>query len=87
MYLKAVTSVANELSDLSQEPQRILVEPQLALWLPFAHPCSQRDQVQANVARRVTELQSRLVTFIRGVTRHQRHAATHILVTINDQSV
>ncbi len=41
-----------------------------------------RDQVQTNVARRVTELQSRLVTFIRGVTRHQRHAATHILVTM-----
>ena len=42
----------------------------------------QRDQVQANVARRVTELQSRLVMFIRGVTRHQRCVATHILVTM-----
>ena len=31
---------------------------------------------------RVTELQSHLVTFIRGVTRHQYHAATHILVTM-----
>ena len=37
-----------------QEPQEILVEPQLALWLPFAHPClslrlytliSRRDQL------------------------------------------
>lgn len=42
----------------------------------------QRDEVRVNVGRRVTELQGRLVTFIRGVTRHQRHAATHILVTM-----
>ena len=31
--------VSSQLSELSQEPQEILTEPQLAHWLPFAHPC------------------------------------------------
>ena len=42
----------------------------------------QADLMQRNVARRMSELQSRLIVFIRGVTRHQRQAATHILVTL-----
>ena len=41
----------------------------------------QRDQAQANVAQ-VTELQSCLVMFIGGVTRHQHCTATYILVTM-----
>ena len=40
------------------------------------------DLVHENVALRLAEVQKSLLTFIRGVTRHQRHAATHILVTM-----
>ena len=38
--------------------------------------------VRENVARRLAEVQVSLLSFIRGVTRHQRHAATHVLVTM-----
>ena len=70
----------DELTRLLEEGRVLYVEVSLLEILSD----DQRDQVQANVARRVPELQSRLVTFIRGVTRHQHHAATHnvILVTM-----
>ena len=42
----------------------------------------QADLIERNVARRISELQSRLIVFIRGITRHQRQAATHMLVTL-----
>lgn len=40
------------------------------------------DLIQENVARKLAKLQESLLPFIRGVTRHQRHAATHVLVTM-----
>lgn len=38
--------------------------------------------IQQNIARCLAKIQDILLPFIRGVTRHQRHAATHILVTM-----
>lgn len=40
------------------------------------------DIVRSNVARTLTVCQERLRTFIKGVTRHKRMPASHILVTM-----
>lgn len=40
------------------------------------------DIIRQNVARRITKVQDVLLSFIRGVTKYQRHTATHVLVTM-----
>ena len=40
------------------------------------------DIIRSNVARRISNLKDKLLPFIRGVTRHQRNVATHVLVTM-----
>ena len=69
----------DELTRLLEEGRVLYVEVSSLLEILSDN---QRDQVQANVARRDTELQSHLVMFTRRVTRHQHCAATHILVTM-----
>ena len=44
------------------------------------------DIVRSNVARTLTVCQERLRTFIKGVTRHKRMPASHILVTMISSS-
>lgn len=43
---------------------------------------SSTDFIHQNIARRLNKLQDDLLPFIRGVTRYQRHVATHVLVTM-----
>lgn len=40
------------------------------------------DFICQNIARRLTKVRDDLLPFIRGVTRHRRHPATHVLVTM-----
>ena len=44
--------------------------------------CRDKIESEQNVTNQLRLIQQRLVTFIKGVTRHQRTAASHILVFI-----
>ncbi len=38
------------------------------------------DFIGQNIARRLTKVRDTLLPFIRGVSRYQRHPATHVLI-------
>ena len=67
----------NELSMLNENGRKLLVDTK-CLVDKFQNPCC--DWVEGNIPRQLSSLQQRVTTFIRGVTRHKRTAATHILV-------
>ena len=66
----------DELGRLNESGRKLFVELDALLAL-LDDPSTQQ-----NIARRLTNLQDNLLPFIRGVTRHQRHVATHVLVTM-----
>ena len=43
---------------------------------------SETDVIHENVPRQLAKVQESLLPFIRGIARHQRHAAAHVLVTM-----
>lgn len=69
----------DELGRLNESGRRLHVEIDVLLGL---FDDSSTDFVQQNIAKRIAKLRDDLLPFIRGVTRHQRHVATHILVTM-----
>ncbi len=44
------------------------------------------DVIQRNMARRLSTLQSKCISFFRGISRHKRVAASHVLVTMISSS-
>ena len=44
--------------------------------------CQSTDIVAENIAGRITRIQERLLSFLKGITRYQRSAASHVLITI-----
>ena len=44
------------------------------------------DVIQTNLARRLSTLQSKCLSFFRSVSRHKRVAASHVLVTMISSS-
>ncbi len=69
----------DELGRLNENGRKLCVEIDVLLAL-LDDPST--DFIHQNIARRLTQIQDNLLPFIRGVTRHQRHAATHVLVTM-----
>lgn len=69
----------DELGRLNESGRKLYVEID-ALLVLLDDPST--DFIHQNIARRLTKIQENLFPFIRGATRHQRHAATHVLVTM-----
>ena len=69
----------DELSRLNQRGREMYVE--ITSLLEFLNDPS-TDVIKTNLARRISKLKETMLPFIRGVTRHQRHVATHVLVTM-----
>jgi hypothetical protein len=69
----------DELGRLNESGRKLRVEID-ALLVLIDDPST--DFIHQNIARRLTTLRDNLLPFIRGVTRHRRHVATHVLVTM-----
>ena len=82
--LYALGWTIDELSRLTEECRALGVE--LMNLLEKLEKEESTDIVRSNVARTLTVCQERLRTFIKGVTRHKRMPASHILVTMISSS-
>ena len=69
----------DELGRLNENGRKLRVEID-ALLVLLGDPST--DIVHHNIARRLSTICDNLLPFIRGVTRHQRHVATHVLVSM-----
>ena len=77
--LFALSWKVDELGRLNTDGRTIYVEVN-ALIDALKKPST--NVIALNMARRVVTVQEKLLSFVKGVTRHRRHAATHILVTL-----
>lgn len=69
----------DELGRLNENGRKLRIEID-ALLVLFGDPST--DFIHQNIARRLSTICDDLLPFIHGVTRHQRHVATHVLVTM-----
>ena len=65
-----------ELSDLNQNGRKIFSQVNLIISKLPTEECDRND----NIPRNLHEIRQKVCTFIKGVVRYQRTAATHVLV-------
>ena len=69
----------DELDRLNKMGRDLYIEIDAVLAL-LENPSS--DLIQRNVARRISRIRDDLLHFVQGISRYQRTAATHVLVTM-----
>ncbi len=65
----------DELGRLNKEGRAIHVEIANIITL-LSDPTT--NVIEANISRQVTTVQERLLSFVKGVSKHHRHVATHV---------